>query len=273
MGRVVLVLALAAAGCYRPAFEAPCTVRCDDGLCPASLVCGPDRLCRAAGGGECPQDASAVDAPADAPPPPALVQQTTGAAPAVTTTWSVAYLTPPLPGDVLVMVGAIDSGPLNSVTGGGVATWVRASASTLCTNAEIWYGVTDGSSSTVKITTDSTNGDGGAWVWISEWSGLETSNLLDQHLAAGSNGPNTTPAPGAITTTAPRELVLLGVSSFTTSFDTPAPDIWTQLTKTGAGNYLQDEWYVVTASAGPFAPTVGPSTICWDAAIASFRAP
>lgn len=35
----------AAAGCYRPAFEDACTVRCSAGVCPSGLLCGSDGLC------------------------------------------------------------------------------------------------------------------------------------------------------------------------------------------------------------------------------------
>src|SRR5712691_10125108 len=48
----------------------------------------------------------------------------------------------PVNANLLIMVGANVSGPLASVTGGGVATWTLASRSTINSNVEIWYGVT-----------------------------------------------------------------------------------------------------------------------------------
>src|SRR3954469_15279729 len=41
-------------GCYRPAFEAPCSVNCRytaDHACPGDLECMPDNVCHARGGG------------------------------------------------------------------------------------------------------------------------------------------------------------------------------------------------------------------------------
>ena len=50
------------------------------------------------------------------------------------------------------MIGAAEHGGLASVTGGGVATWTRATRSLNNTNIEIWYGITDGSSAAVTAT-------------------------------------------------------------------------------------------------------------------------
>lgn len=53
MGRWCLALVFAA-GCYRPAAEAPCSVTCDyagAGACPGSLICLADGVCHAPGGG------------------------------------------------------------------------------------------------------------------------------------------------------------------------------------------------------------------------------
>jgi hypothetical protein len=267
---------LAAASCYRPAPGVPCTITCDDGVCPASFECGADGLCYAHGGNECtaavPDAAvdSAEDAVPDASAMPLLLQQTF-AGKHGTTTELATFATAPTSGNVLVMVGANNSGPLVNVTGGGVTTWRRADASSLCANTEIWYGVTTGGSATVTLTGFAM---GDAYVWVGEWSGLDTSNLLDKHAAAGTNSdPSTTPAPGSITTTSPRELVILGVASFTGSLGTPTPGSWTSALTTGANGFVQGEWYLVTSASNTFAPSVGPSTNCWDAAIASFRVP
>jgi hypothetical protein len=53
MMRALLAFNVAAMGCYRPAGEAPCSVRCDDGVCPSSLECGADMLCHAPGAAAC----------------------------------------------------------------------------------------------------------------------------------------------------------------------------------------------------------------------------
>src|SRR5258708_7223656 len=53
---------LALAGCYHPAAEVACPVRCPDGACPDGLTCGADGLCHA-GSAACPN----IDAPSDNP--------------------------------------------------------------------------------------------------------------------------------------------------------------------------------------------------------------
>jgi hypothetical protein len=276
---VRLVLALAAVGCYRPSSEMPCSVRCDQGACPASLECGEDRICHAPGAGLCTPDASMPDAPADAPgdilvvddtAPPhfALVQQTALAGSAKTLSTNFAVL--PTPGNVMVMIGANNSGPLMSVVD-GMMMWTKVDASTQCANTEIWYRVTDGSSTSVAITGSAT---GDTWMWIGELSGLDTTNLLDQHTNKGyNNGATTTiPTSSSITTAAARELVLFSAGRYQNSFMTPGPGTWTKLTAPAGQNmFLQNEWYMVTSATGTFAPSVGSGANCWDTVIASFR--
>lgn len=51
-----LALALAPAGCYRPALEDACTVSCASGACPDGLICGADQLCHEPGRQTCTDD-------------------------------------------------------------------------------------------------------------------------------------------------------------------------------------------------------------------------
>jgi len=213
-----------------------------------------------------PLDAHVIDAATGAQ----LVQQMAKHSTSTTTSLSLSPSAPPAVGHVLVMIGANTGSFLQSVTGGGVATWTRADYSATCANTEIWYGVVTGSSSTITITCAAS---GDTWMWVGEWNGLDTSNLLDQHQAAGTNTITSTPAPGTIVTTAPRELVMLSAASLTATINTPGPGTWTALPTIGAGGFLQGEWYLVTSVTGSFAPSVGPNTNCWDAAIVSFRLP
>src|SRR5262252_5758992 len=64
--RSVLALALATA-CYHAAPDVACTSTCEDGLCPASLECGMDKLCHVAGGPECSAVRDASSETPDAP--------------------------------------------------------------------------------------------------------------------------------------------------------------------------------------------------------------
>jgi hypothetical protein len=41
------------AGCYQPAAEATCSVRCPSGVCPSGMTCGGDGLCRSSPGDKC----------------------------------------------------------------------------------------------------------------------------------------------------------------------------------------------------------------------------
>jgi hypothetical protein len=237
-----------------------------------------DQMCNTRGAGLCTPDAAIADAPVDARPDAAvihadaagliLVQQQAVSGKASMLMMTLA--TRPTSGHVLVMLGANAAGMLTGVTGGGV-TWSKATASLKCANAEIWYGVTNGSNSSVTIKGPST---GDTWMWVGEWSGLDTSNLFDQANSNGTNTTNSVAKPGSITTTSPHELVMLADASQTNSFIAPTPGTWMPLDVAGIQEgFLQNEWFLVTSNGGTFDPSIGPSTVCWDAAIASFRLP
>ena len=146
--------------------------------------------------------------PADAAPTgPLLVQEqtrfaTSGAQLTVTLTSA------PTNGNLLVMIGAANSGALTTVTGGGVASWARATFAASNANIEVWYGATDGTQSPISI---SRTGNGLAiWLSVTEWSGLAPSSALDK--AAASSGTSTTASAGTISTTTDRDLLLFAVA-------------------------------------------------------------
>jgi hypothetical protein len=182
----------------------------------------------------------------------------------------------PLANNLLVMVGAMVNGPLSTPTGGG-ATWSKATASYTWTNVEIWYGITDGSSATVNIS--STAAAGNIWMQVSEWSGMTTGSVLDT-AAAGTGTSGTSPASASapsITTTQANDLLIFGVSTYTseTFVGTPAPGTWTPMAAVAASGDEQAEWYRVVSATGAYQPAIsisGPVTIRWDAAIAAFKA-
>ncbi len=207
----------------------------------------------------------AVDGPPDAPVLPMLVQQITkyadnGATLAVNLTAS------PIAGNVLIMVGASNHGLLMGVTGGGVATWTRATQSHVNADVEIWFGVTDGSSR--GVTLGMPGNPGAIWMEVSEWSGLDAANLLDQATAAA--GTTSPASAGSITTTS-RDLVIFGIADLKAStLGTPA-GTWTAMTGIANLSVTQSEWYQLAAPAVAIAPTVTETSHMWDAAIVALR--
>lgn len=214
-----------------------------------------------------PSDAPAADALPDAAPVTAtLIQQAKNSA-ATAATLSATLPAAPVAGHMLVMIGATPSGPLTSVTGGG-ATWTRAASSTVNSNIEVWYGVTDGSSATVTISR--TNNGATMWLAVSEWSGLATTMSLDAASANdGFAGPVTA---GAITTTNARDLVLFAASAYAPStYGVPSPGAWTAMTGIDTNMITQRAWYRIEATTGMLAPQVTYTGGTWDAAIVSLR--
>jgi hypothetical protein len=206
----------------------------------------------------------ALVAPADGTPG-LYVQQKIGAGNGTTLTVTLDHA--PTNGNVLVIVGADTSNVLTGVTGGG-ATWQHAVQRPGSQNIEIWYGRTDGSSSTV---TTSTSASGETWMSLSEWSGLSTTSLYEaSHAASGTGGLANA---GALSTVDAPVLLIFGVAARTaigTNIMDVAPGTWTALDSIEAGTITQSEWYRVATMPGPFLPqTMVTST--WDSGIAAFR--
>ncbi len=220
-------------------------------------------------------DAPPLDAAPDTPRPPIdapatamLVQQAANHADSDHVTISLASA--PVSGDVLIMVGAdIHRGLplLGGVTGGGVATWNRAAVSSVNTNCEIWWGVTDGSSSDVTI--HGVSGDTSPKFGnVSEWSGLVTQAPVDG--ARALDGTTSPADPGAITTANAHDLLVFGVGDgVPNTFGVPAPGAWTALTPISADISLA-AWYRIQTVAGTVHPTVSETNGNWDAAVAAF---
>jgi len=174
---------------------------------------------------------------------------------------------------LLVIVGAAATAPLLRPTGGGVPTWKLAAQSVIEQNVEIWYGVTDGSSSAVTIVCNSMcdNNVGPMWMSLSEWSGLATAAPLGPMNAAtgtASGGMPGTASAGSITTIDAPNLLVFGVSD--SSDISPVVTDWTVLDGIMVDSVVQRAWYRVATTIGPYAPgtTV---TSAWDAAIAAFH--
>ena len=108
------------------------------------------------------------------------------------------------------------------------------------------------------------------WELVTEWSGIATSNVLED--AASASG-TASPARTGSVAIEPRELVIFVVSDGKPSmFGTPGPGTWTALMPVSSDSSVQQAWYAVATSTGTVAPTVSETGHSWDAAVASFRA-
>ena len=175
----------------------------------------------------------------------------------------------PAAGHLLVMIGAAEHGGLTSVSGGGVATWTRATQSLSNVNIEIWYGVTNGSSATITIAFPAYSLP--MWMDVSEWSGLAVSNILD---GAVSKSGATSPATAGSLSASANDLVLFAVGdSKPNTFGTPTQGTWTDMITVTTNATTQTAWYRFAAAAGTVNPGVTESAHSWDAAVAAFRTP
>ena len=206
--------------------------------------------------------------PADAAPTvPLLVQEQTRFATSGAQL-TVTFPNAPADGNMLVMIGAANSGALTTVTGGGVASWARAASAASNANIEIWYGVTDGTQGTIAI---SRTGNGLAiWLSVTEWSGLATTSSLDK--AVASSGTTTTASAGTITTTTERDLLFFAVADENAGlFGTPTQGPWSPLAALSGAAIRQAAWHRVVSATDSYAPAVSTSGANWDAAVVALR--
>jgi Tfp pilus assembly protein PilX len=214
---------------------------------------------------------------------PTLRQQTTGAG-ANPVTLTLGSL--PQANNLLILVGGNNFGldfP-GGVTGGGVTSWSRATIKNNNSDAEIWYGITNGSSATVTL-----HGAAGAhlpWGNLSEWSGMNQTqgSVLDVTAIGTGTTATATTTPG-ITTTNANDLIIFDVGAnvsgcvtFCVNWGTgPTPGTWTPMTgvySNDPGPNEQKSWYSIVSTAGAYNPsqTIGGGGGWWDAAMAAFKA-
>jgi hypothetical protein len=205
-----------------------------------------------------------LDAAPDAESGPSLVQGA-GNASASASTLSVTFLSPPTLGHVLVLVGAAHISAIQPPTG-GTRTWTRAAFSTTNPNMEIWFGVSDGAATTITIQGTAPTG---LSLWVGEWAGLATTNVLDTSSAM--DGSTSPASAGPITTSSTPDLVIFGANSFLpNTFGVPTNGSWSAL-DTQIGGSVQTVWFEIATMAGVIEPTVTETKHSWDAAIAAFR--
>jgi hypothetical protein len=276
---------LLVAACYSPHPQSGAKCAADN-TCPEGLACvvTPQGSVCAPPGTVFPDaatvmpDAREIDAPRaadarvwmDAPAVtgPMLEQQATGEVQSGTTV-DATFSTTPASGDLLVMVGAANGGPLDGVTG-GAASWTQAAFSVDNSNIEIWYGYADGSGSTVTITRAANFNN--LWIQVSEWSGMVATAPLD--LANANSGLNNTASPLSLTTAHAHDIIIFGVASGKpATIGAPSPGTWTAMNSVQTLDNLQTEWFAEVSATGTYQPAVSDSTADgWDAAIAAFKA-
>ena len=159
---------------------------------------------------------------------------------------SVAFPSAPMASHVLVVIAGAENG-VKTVSGGGVASWMRAVSSRVSPTIEIWFGVADGSNAPVMID----SGGGAVWVELSEWRGLATTNVLD---GSGSGSGEIFPSGGsgtvqlAIDTTAAPDLLLFAIACYG---PVGGPGgTWNQLMGITEGSITQHVWWQLSTVAG-----------------------
>lgn len=195
--------------------------------------------------------------------PPSMVVQEVSAS-SESSTLSVSLATRPAAGHVLIAIGGAENG-VKLITGGGVA-WKLAASSIVSPTSQIWFGVTDGSSSTITLEGNA----GKIWLEVSEWRELATTNTLDAGSGSGfsitTNGTQNVSL--AVITQGAPDLLVFGISCYG-SIGTPSGS-WTALDGVSSAFVTQDAWYQLAPTAGMQAA----ATTCaadYDAALAAFR--
>ena len=208
-----------------------------------------------------------VDAASDskAAPPMHVQEMSRGVTPSGASV-SVTLATTPTPQHVLIVIGGATSGTL-TLTGGGVVAWELAASSNVSATDQIWYGVTDGSSSSIMLSTTSPSP---IWADLSEWSGLDASGSFDGMDANGASGgpPSSGEIMLSVMTSRAPDLLVFSAAGFGV-VNNPV-GTWMPFQPTMAGAVAQHAWYQITAAAG--AQSIQASyTNDWDAVAGAFH--
>lgn len=196
----------------------------------------------------------------------APVQQVTAASEQASQMTSLSATLPALPraGSLLVMIGALQSQALTSVTGAGTS-WRLAIYSDMYANVEVWYGITDGTDATVQI--------GGTvpsdlWISLAEWRGV--TDVLDAKTAMdGLISPATA---GTITCGDAGDLVLFAAAdNLPNTFGEPTGGTWSPLEPAGSSQHAEQPWYTACAPLETLSPTVAETSGNWGVALVAFR--
>ena len=202
------------------------------------------------------------DATPDAPPPFPMVYQEAGSAGSNTMQIGLDLPVTPVPTHVLVAIGGAASGT-PTILGGGVA-WTVAASSNRSPTSYIWYGVTNGATSTVKLTSTATDK---MWLLVTEWTQLYDPAPFDGGSASGMGSATTGTIDLAVTTSGP-DLLVFAVSCFG-AIGTPS-GTWSQLPQEVAGSLTQSVFHRVVATSA-LQDVQATYQQDWDATLAAFR--
>lgn len=153
-------------------------------------------------------------------------------------------------------------------------SWVKAAASDVNRDAEIWYAENvSGGGTTVTVTFSSSSGLAGIIGWYSEWSGVATSSSLD--VTGTNNSSSTTPQSSIVTPTAGlNELMIVCATAhggFTIS--SGPTNSFTGVQPSGMNVPNLQAYFVETSTSGGYSTSwTMNSSGTWDAVIATFKA-
>jgi len=192
-----------------------------------------------------------------------LVQQAVGFNNSATSL-SVTLTSTPKTGDVLVMLGAAADDSLISVSG-GASSWTKVVGAAMDPGQEVWVAVSNGSS-TITITSS----DQALRMSVTEWSGLATSNIVDQ--STSSYGTSATVATSGVTTSDPVDLLLFALGTYPPESFSMTDAGWQAVSTINTGAVVQAAWYLAVDAAGHYSPsaTMSPSNT-WATALVALR--
>ena len=211
----------------------------------------------------------------------AFVQQAAATGGAALTSQTITLPANSTVGNTLVLLVSCDhsnNATVSTVSGGGVTTWSKATATAAASGAgmaEIWYGAVTSAATVLTVTlSGSTN-----WQLadLAEYSGINTTSPLDG--ATGTTGSASSFTAGPITTTSAGDLVVTDVwTGVANSASTVGPSTpgYTVLSETKAGGSFYRGWaayQVVGAAGSQSAAWIQPSSISgtYATAIAAFK--
>jgi hypothetical protein len=174
----------------------------------------------------------------------------------------------PHPGSALVLFSANNNVNITGVSGGGV-TWVRASASSSHSVAEIWYGLNSSGSGTA-ITVTYTNATGSGGVNVSEFSGVASSKALDA-VPAPTTGISTSPTTPITITNNANDLILAAAADTSVGATAAGPiNSFIALTEAVNSNKIIPAYRIVSATGSYNTSWTEPNT-GWDAVIVALK--
>lgn len=173
-------------------------------------------------------------------------------------------------GNCLILFSANSLVNVTSVTGGGITTWVKSTASASHVGCDLWYGL-NSSGASAAVTVNYTNATGTGAVNVAEFSGVLTAAAVDVNPinTNGTVSPVTTPV--AITTNA-KDLVVCCAAYNGIGATTGGPtNSFIALTE-GVNARKIIPAYLIPTVTGSYSTAWTEAAGGWDAAILALKA-